>query len=177
MAFLLLGIGVLLLFVLSFMNVQTGEVATAIAYGATGTALLVFTWIYLVAIKPANEKFSRDKILEWIKNNERQILSGGAEYDGIFVNRDTVLVKYCIVYSAVAFTRKTYSNYCFEGSGRSVRVGLISTLFNLVMGWWGIPWGLIYTPQALYLNLAQKLSITVEQAILQPQTLQQDIIR
>jgi hypothetical protein len=170
MAFLLFGVGALLLFGLSFMNAQTGEVGPAIAFGATGMALLIFTWIYLVAIKPANERLSRDRLLEWINNNESKILSGGAEYNGVIVNKDTVLVKYCIVYSAVIFTRKTFSNYCIKGSSRSVRVGILSTLFNLFMGWWGVPWGLIYTPQSLYLNIAKMLSVSVAQVIEQEKT-------
>ena len=161
MAYLFLGIGAILLFALSFMNATTGMIEAAIAYGVFGSMLVAFSAIYIFAIKPANEKVSRDKVLEWLKKNEDKILSEGMEYKGHFVNGDTRLISYCIVYSAIIFTRKDFTNYCIKGSSRSYRVGFISTTFNLIMGWWGIPWGPIYTPQSLYINLAKTKSCSV----------------
>jgi hypothetical protein len=165
MAYLFLGVGALLLFALSFMNATTGMFEAAAAYGLFGFLLVAFSAIYIFAIKPANEKVSRDRILEWLKKNEAKVLSSGLEYKGRLVNGDTVLISYCIVYSAVFFTRKDFSNYCIKGSGRSYLIGIISTIFNLVMGWWGIPWGLIYTPQSLYINLSKTHSYTVKQVL------------
>jgi hypothetical protein len=165
MAYLLLGIGALLLFSLSFMNATTGMYEAAVAYGLSGFFLVAFSAIYIFAIKPANEKSSRDRILEWLKKNEAKVLSEGAEYKGQFINGDTTLISYCIVYSAIIFTRKDFTNYCIKGTTRSYFIGLISTTFNLLMGWWGIPWGLIYTPQSLYINLAKTHSYSVRQVL------------
>ena len=36
------------------------------------------------------------------------------------------------------------------------------TLCSLFIGWWGIPWGFIYTPMALYTNLKGGRDLTKE---------------
>ena len=36
------------------------------------------------------------------------------------------------------------------------------TMISLVLGWWGIPWGFIYTPMALYTNLSGGRDLTRE---------------
>jgi hypothetical protein len=36
------------------------------------------------------------------------------------------------------------------------------TLLSLLIGWWGIPWGFIYTPMALYTNLSGGRDLTKE---------------
>ncbi len=161
MAYLLLGICVIGLFLLSLMNIQIGMYEEAAAYGITGFLLLSFTLIYLFAIKPVNENAARDKFLEWLFENEKEVLNTGASYKGDMITIDTQLIQYCIVYSAVILTKKDFSNYCVKGSNRSIRVGILSTLFNSIAGWWGIPWGFIYTPQSLYINLAKTMSCSV----------------
>ena len=161
MAYILLFIGTALLLSLAGLYAWSGVFDIAIAYGLAGAALLFFSCIYLFAIKPANERLSRDRLLEWLERNKDQVLSVGSSYKGDAIDADSILVKYCIVYSAGAFTRKTFSNYCIIGTSRSAFVGLISTSFNLIFGWWSIPWGLIYTPQSLLINLRQTESVRV----------------
>jgi hypothetical protein len=36
------------------------------------------------------------------------------------------------------------------------------TLLSLVLGWWGFPWGLIYTPMVLFSNLSGGKDVTNE---------------
>ncbi len=38
--------------------------------------------------------------------------------------------------------------------------GLPYTLMSVVLGWWGIPWGFIYTPQVIYRNLKGGTDVT-----------------
>lgn len=161
MAYLFLLVGAALLFVVSAVNAMAGFYDEAFSYGLAGFLLVFFTAIYLLKIKQANEYLSRDKLVEWIIQNEEYILAGEMSYHGLIVTRKTVLVKYCIVYSAIFFTRKDFTNYCVKGSSRSVVVGVGSTVFNLMMGWWGLPWGPIYTPQSIYINTLKTASITV----------------
>jgi hypothetical protein len=40
--------------------------------------------------------------------------------------------------------------------------GLPYTMLSLVLGWWGLPWGVIYTPLALATNLAGGCDVTEE---------------
>lgn len=62
-----------------------------------------------------------------------------------------VLFQYCV--SAVVMTFRRPSDIYFLRSGESPVVkGLPFTLLSLVAGWWGIPWGPIYTVQSVYNN-------------------------
>ncbi len=62
-----------------------------------------------------------------------------------------VLFQYCI--SAVVITFRRPSDIYFLRQGENpVAKGLPFTLLSLVAGWWGIPWGPIYTIQSIYNN-------------------------
>ena len=62
-----------------------------------------------------------------------------------------VLFQYCI--SIIVLTFRRPSDICFLRQGeRAVTKGLPFTLLSLVAGWWGIPWGPIYTIQSVYNN-------------------------
>lgn len=66
---------------------------------------------------------------------------------GKFVN-----YSYCV--SAIVITFRRGSDIYFVRSGDSrLAKGLPWTLLSLVAGWWGIPWGPIFTIQSLYVNL------------------------
>ncbi len=63
-----------------------------------------------------------------------------------------VLFQYCV--SVVVLTFKRPSDIYFVRSNESATVkSLPFTLLSLVAGWWGIPWGPIYTIQSVYNNL------------------------
>ena len=62
-----------------------------------------------------------------------------------------VFFQYCI--SIVVLTFRRASDVYFLRKGESaVTKGLPFTLLSLVAGWWGIPWGPIYTVQSVYNN-------------------------
>ncbi len=41
-------------------------------------------------------------------------------------------------------------------------MGLPYTLLSLFIGWWGFPWGLVYTPMVLIQNLGGGNDVTAE---------------
>jgi hypothetical protein len=62
-----------------------------------------------------------------------------------------VLFQYCI--SVVVITFRRSSDIYFIRQGENVLAkGAPFTLLSLVAGWWGIPWGPIYTIQSVYNN-------------------------
>jgi len=62
-----------------------------------------------------------------------------------------VFFQYCI--SVVVLTFRRPSDIYFLRQGESaVTRGLPFTLLSLMAGWWGIPWGPIYTIQSVYNN-------------------------
>src|SRR5438093_684538 len=72
-----------------------------------------------------------------------------------------VLFECCI--SLIVITLRRPSPVRFLGPGESgVVQGLPYTVVSLLLGWWGLPWGVIYTPLALLTNLAGGRDVTAE---------------
>jgi hypothetical protein len=62
-----------------------------------------------------------------------------------------IIFQYCV--SVVVLTFRRPSDIYFVRAGENALVkGLPFTLLSLVVGWWGIPWGPIYTIQSAYNN-------------------------
>ncbi len=62
-----------------------------------------------------------------------------------------VLFQYCISVIVLTFRRPSDIYFLRQGENAVVK-GLPFTLLSLVAGWWGIPWGPIYTIQSVYNN-------------------------
>jgi hypothetical protein len=72
-----------------------------------------------------------------------------------------VCYQYCI--SIVVMTFRRSSNVYYVPAGESaVSKGLPWTLLSLVAGWWGIPWGPIFTVQSLVTNFKGGKDITAD---------------
>ena len=72
-----------------------------------------------------------------------------------------VVYQYCI--SLLVITFKRFSNISFiKSDDNAVVKGLPFSLLSLVMGWWGIPWGPIYTIQGLWINFSGGKDVTKE---------------
>lgn len=70
-----------------------------------------------------------------------------------------VIFQYCI--SALVVTLKRPSDVYFIRAGENATAkGLPFTLLSLLAGWWGIPWGPIYTVQSLYKNFSGGVDVT-----------------
>src|SRR5437868_5294899 len=72
-----------------------------------------------------------------------------------------VFFEYCI--SFVILTLRCPTDLIFLRPGESaVFRGLPYTLLSLLLGWWGIPMGIIYTPLTLVTNLSGGCDVTDE---------------
>jgi hypothetical protein len=70
-----------------------------------------------------------------------------------------VFYQYCI--SVVILTFKRPSNIYFIRAGESpIMQGLKFSLLSFLLGWWGIPWGPIYTIQSLWVNFGGGKDVT-----------------
>ncbi len=70
-----------------------------------------------------------------------------------------VLYHYCV--SIVVMTFRRSSPVYFIPTGHSAAgKGLPWTLLTLVLGWWGIPWGPIYSIQSLVVNFQGGKDVT-----------------
>jgi hypothetical protein len=70
-----------------------------------------------------------------------------------------VVFEYCISLILVTFKRRS-SIYFIPAGVSPWRKSIGFTLITILLGWWGIPWGPIYTVKALYINLRGGLDLT-----------------
>lgn len=72
-----------------------------------------------------------------------------------------VMYQYNISFFVVSFKR--WSKIYFIRHNQSAAAkGLPFTLLTLLLGWWGLPWGPIFTLQTLWVNLRGGKDITKE---------------
>lgn len=77
-------------------------------------------------------------------------LSNGAKF---------VVFEYCI--SIIVMTFKRGSDIYFIKAGEStVKYSIGFTLLTFILGWWGFPWGPIYTIGSLYTNMTGGKDVT-----------------
>lgn len=89
-------------------------------------------------------------------------ISGMAPNEVVFeINRGArfVIFQYCFSVVIMTFRRPTSIQFVKAGESTVVK-GLPFTAFSLVFGWWGFPWGFIYTPQVIYKNLKGGVDVT-----------------
>ncbi len=70
-----------------------------------------------------------------------------------------VIYSYNVSLLVVSFKRPTDIYFIRPGESRILKA-LPFTLISLVCGWWGIPWGIIYTFQSLHQNLTGGKDVT-----------------
>ena len=79
-----------------------------------------------------------------------------------------VFFEYCI--SLVVLTlRRPSALYVLRPGDRGVVCSLPYTLVSLLLGWWGLPWGILYTPLVLFTNLSGGCDVTAEVRALKAQ--------
>ncbi len=79
------------------------------------------------------------------------------------VQRGGKFVIYSYVISILIMSFKRGSSIHFIRAGDSaVGPAVPYILLSFFLGWWGFPWGLIYTPWALFENLSGGKDVTVE---------------
>ncbi|HVN17577.1 MAG TPA: hypothetical protein VMU05_02365 [Dongiaceae bacterium] len=79
------------------------------------------------------------------------------------LQRGAKLVFYQYAISILVLSFRRSSDVYFIPAGESaLKKGLPWTLLSLVAGWWGIPWGPIFTIQALVTNFKGGKDVTAE---------------
>src|SRR5947209_2647369 len=72
-----------------------------------------------------------------------------------------VFFEYCISLLVVTWRQPT-DIFLLRPGERRWRRALRYTLVSLLLGWWGIPWGFVYTPLALFTNMTGGRDVTAE---------------
>ena len=72
-----------------------------------------------------------------------------------------VYYRFCVSILIITFRRSSSIYYLRLGEG-GVGKGLAFSAMSFLFGWWGIPWGPIYTIQALFVNFTGGEDVTAE---------------
>ena len=87
------------------------------------------------------------------------IKSGGQLQQEIQQGGKFVMYQYCISLLVITFKRSS-KIYFISHEQNTIIKGLPFTLLSLVLGWWGIPWGPIYTIQSIWINFKGGKDVT-----------------
>jgi hypothetical protein len=97
------------------------------------------------ALADSTQEVNRD----WRREAARAVATGGR----------LVVYEICISLVFITLRRPTGVKILRPGERGIVR-GLPYSLVSLVLGWWGLPWGVIYTPLTILTNLRGGFDVT-----------------
>lgn len=66
---------------------------------------------------------------------------------------------YCMSFLIITLKRPSEVHFIRAGQG-TFGASLPYTILSLFLGWWGFPWGFIYTPMAIIQNLSGGTDVT-----------------
>jgi hypothetical protein len=72
-----------------------------------------------------------------------------------------VLYSYCFSAVVMSFKRSS-AVYFIKANENAFTKGLPFTLVSFLFGWWGIPWGIVYTITCLFTNIGGGKNVTGE---------------
>lgn len=120
----------------------------------TVLAVYIAAAVMGVISKKRNKEFEN-----FLRTHADEILNGnGRLFNGRIYRRDTRIVRYhyCVSIIVMTFTRETYYEPVDDAGGILVFAFLIS----LLTGWWGFPWGPVFTIRSFVKNAGDN-TITV----------------
>lgn len=143
----------------------TAVLSRPVLLGISVLCALVFLFLFARAAQSAREVSHFE---QWLQANAPKIMAGGATYNGRKVTPDTEVKRFLLTVSVVIMTFKIPSRYYFATRDNFQLTQVLYTLASLLLGWWGIPWGPIYTVQAIAKNLSGGYRITVGEYLATP---------
>ena len=101
-------------------------------------------------------EFNQRKFVLWLERNVNALATGEADYRGAKVSTRSEVITFDLTFSVVVASFKIPSQMFVVGQHRIWPWRIAYTGLTLVFGWWGIPWGPVYTVQSLHGNLTNK---------------------
>jgi hypothetical protein len=140
----------------------TGSVITILfcAIIAIGTAYCLycrFKWT------KENQRFT-----QWLIVNAEKIRQNQQAYfRSQRITPETELVCHHVVFSPLIVSTRTQTHWIIKGVEPRFWNAIAASLYTLFYGWWGIPFGLIWTPVAVVKNLGGMTTIRVSDLLQQ----------
>ena len=117
-----------------------------------------------------SEQRAARRFLDWLVSHREALGNGPALYEGGRVSSTTPVRRFSVCISLLVVSIKAPSRYLVPGRDTPWLTGCLYSLISVCLGWWGFPWGPIYTVQALVTNLRGGERKTVGQLLEQLRT-------
>lgn len=130
-----------------------------------GFAISLFTIVIYILSK--YEKRKNYEFIEWLYKNYDEIIKGEATYQGIRITPETELKQYQVCLSFLIISTKMNSRYFIREYHITQIISLLYSIITFIFGWWGLPWGPIYTVQVILSNIKGGKNITVQELLSQ----------
>jgi hypothetical protein len=132
--------------------------------GAFGVGVgIICGGAFLYARRSQKERLS---FLEWLIENRQSLIDGvTALYKGIPISITSELVTYQFCFSFIFYTVKLPSQFFVIEHEVESSKKFTYSLFTFLLGWWGFPFGPIYTIQVLYSNLRGGIRQTISELV------------
>ncbi len=115
--------------------------------------LVLVSWVMFVIIN-MSEKNRNKEFGEFLITYADNLCNGETVFfNGEEINKYTELTRYYYCGSFLAITLKRATSFYVTGSSQATFCKFAYTTVTFFAGWWGIPWGIVYTFQALGVNL------------------------
>ena len=118
----------------------------------------IFLFLFARASRSASEV---SEFEQWLDANAAKIMAGGATYNGQKVTPETEVKRFLLTISVIFMTFKIPSRYYFATRDNFRLTQALYTIASLLLGWWGIPWGPIYTIQSVAKNISGGYRTTI----------------
>ena len=146
-------------------------VAVRFSNGEYKLALYIFAILLVVAClaffiaKQPKEIDDPNDLLNALVANRNAVESGTYIYRGHKISKETLLVQYMFAASFIAFSHKTPTRYYVSGVENTTFVLIVCSLASGILGWWGLPFGPIFTIQALATNFSGGIKTRVSDVL------------
>lgn len=101
------------------------------------------------------EEINRRLITFVIENYDDLAMGATLDYNGVPISKRSVITRFRYCYSYIVMTSSRSSGmYLADGldGGEAKNAKLTCQLITAFSGWWGIPWGIVYSIQFLFSN-------------------------
>lgn len=101
------------------------------------------------------EEINRRLVTFIIENYDDLAMGATLDYNGVPISKMSVITRFRYCYSYIVMTSSRSSGmYLADGldSDEAKNAKLTCQLITAFSGWWGIPWGIIYSIQFLFSN-------------------------
>lgn len=144
---IVLIIGMLFFAGAAYNYLYTGNMPETIAALLVG---LLAETIYLIKIKGNREN---ERFINWVQENRMDIIKGYAYYNGKKMDVDMEIVQFQTCISFLFISLRMPSRFYIKGYHNTKIIGSAYALVAIIFGWWGLPWGPIYTVQSIIKNI------------------------